>query len=223
MRLFEQDISELKGETIPGETVFTLYDTYGFPVDLTNDIARERGLSLDYDGYEKAMNAQRERARAASKFGVDYNDAIDIEGATDFVGYDKLAANEVVKGVFVDGKPTTATAGQAAVVVLEETPFYAESGGQAGDQGELIFSGGVFQVEDTKKEGDNHLHVGKVISGELSAGISVEAKVDQNKHCVLTSGHPSPLSANRGYWFDNKHFSRCNDYLVSQRIEGIRW
>lgn len=189
MRLLEQDLAALKGDTIPGQTVFTLYDTYGFPVDLTNDIAREHGLKLDYDGYEKAMEAQRERARAASKFGVDYNDAITVEGATEFVGYHSLTHTQPIKAVFVDGKPCAADAGQSAVVVLSETPFYAESGGQAGDQGELRSAGGVFRVTDTRKEGDNHLHVGTVVAGRFTAGDQVEAVVDAEKRQATALNH----------------------------------
>ncbi|MEC9387092.1 MAG: alanine--tRNA ligase, partial [Pseudomonadota bacterium] len=179
LRLLEQDIAELKGTEIPGETVFTLYDTYGFPVDLTNDIARERGLTLDYEGYEKAMEAQRDRARAASKFGIDYNAAgITIEGKTEFTGYDHVDGHERIRTVLVNGEERNAEAGDECVVVLERTPFYAESGGQVGDTGLLTWSGGRFQVTDTRKEGDNHLHVGTLIEGELFPGLEVDARID---------------------------------------------
>jgi alanyl-tRNA synthetase len=179
LRLLEQDIAELKGTEIPGETVFTLYDTYGFPVDLTNDIARERGLTLDYEGYEKAMDAQRDRARAASKFGIDYNAAgITIEGRTEFTGYDHIDGHERIRTVLVNGEEKTAEAGDECVVVLERTPFYAESGGQVGDTGLLTWSGGRFQVTDTRKEGDNHLHVGTLVEGELFPGLEVDARID---------------------------------------------
>ncbi len=179
LRLLEQDIAELKGNEIPGDTVFTLYDTYGFPVDLTNDIARERGLSLDYEGYEKAMEAQRARARAASKFGIDYNAAgITIEGKTEFTGYDHIDGQGRIRTVLVDGEERNAEAGDECVVVLERTPFYAESGGQVGDTGLLTWSGGRFQVTDTQKEGDNHLHVGTLIEGELLPGLEVDARID---------------------------------------------
>ncbi len=179
LRLLEQDIAELNGTEIPGETVFTLYDTYGFPVDLTNDIARERGLTLDYEGYEKAMESQRERARAASKFGIDYNAAgITIEGKTEFTGYDHIDGHERIRTVLVNGEERNAEAGDECVVVLERTPFYAESGGQVGDTGLLTWSGGRFKVTDTRKEGDNHLHVGTLIEGELFAGLEVDARID---------------------------------------------
>ncbi|MBJ6138168.1 alanine--tRNA ligase [Marinobacter litoralis] len=182
LRLLEQDIAELKGNEIPGETVFTLYDTYGFPVDLTNDIARERGLTLDYAGYEKAMEAQRERARAASKFGIDYNaEGLSIEGETEFTGYDHIDGKERVRVVLVDGEERKAVAGDDCVVVLERTPFYAESGGQVGDTGLLTWNGGRFEVADTRKDGDNHLHIGKLVEGELSAGQEVDARIDHDR------------------------------------------
>ncbi len=189
LALLEQDIEALTGTTIPGNTVFTLYDTYGFPVDLTNDIARERGLTLDLEGYEKAMDAQRERARASSKFGVDYNEGLTIEGSTAFTGYDRFEAAEVVKAVFVDGSPAKAEAGQDAVVVLSETPFYAESGGQVGDRGILRWDGGEFEVADTQKEGQNHLHIGRVTTGTLIEGQVVVVEVDKAKRKATALNH----------------------------------
>ncbi|NWO08406.1 MAG: alanine--tRNA ligase [Alteromonadaceae bacterium] len=190
LRLLEQDIAELKGKEIPGETVFTLYDTYGFPVDLTNDIARERGLSLDYEGYEKAMEAQRERARAASKFGIDYNAAgITIEGETEFTGYDHIDGHERIRTVLVGGEEGNAEAGDECVVVLERTPFYAESGGQVGDTGLLTWSGGRFQVNDTRKEGNNHLHVGTLVEGELFPGLEVDARIDHARRERIKRNH----------------------------------
>ncbi|MGO1233798.1 MAG: alanine--tRNA ligase, partial [Marinobacter sp.] len=190
LRLLEQDIAELKGSEIPGETVFTLYDTYGFPVDLTNDIARERGLSLDYEGYEKAMEAQRARARAASKFGIDYNAAgISIDGTTEFTGYDHIDGQGRIRTVLVDGEERNAEAGDECVVVLERTPFYAESGGQVGDTGLLTWSGGRFKVTDTQKEGDNHLHVGTLIEGELLPGLEVDARIDHARRERIKRNH----------------------------------
>ncbi len=190
LRLLEQDIAELEGDVIPGETVFTLYDTYGFPVDLTNDIARERGLTLDYQGYEQAMERQRERARAASKFGIDYNAAgLQIDGTTEFTGYEKIDGYERVRTVIVDGEEKVARAGDEAVVVLERTPFYGESGGQVGDTGLLTWQGGSFEVTDTRKEGSNHLHVGKVVAGELAPGQDVEARIDHPRRERIRRNH----------------------------------
>ncbi|MCK7543332.1 alanine--tRNA ligase [Marinobacter bryozoorum] len=190
LRLLEQDIADLKGTEIPGETIFTLYDTYGFPVDLTNDIARERGLTLDYEGYEKAMEQQRERARAASKFGIDYNAAgIHIEGSTEFTGYECIDGHSSIRTILVDGEEKAAEAGDEAVVVLERTPFYAESGGQVGDTGLLTWSGGRFQVNDTRKDGDNHLHIGTVVEGEFFAGLEVDARIDHQRRENTMKNH----------------------------------
>ncbi|SFR41297.1 alanyl-tRNA synthetase [Marinobacter daqiaonensis] len=190
LRLLEQDIAELEGTEIPGETIFTLYDTYGFPVDLTNDIARERGLTLDYEGYEKAMEQQRQRARAASKFGMDYNAAgLTIEGKTEFTGYEHIDGHETIRTVLVNGEERTAEAGDEAVIVLERTPFYAESGGQVGDTGLLTWSGGRFQVNDTRKEGDNHLHIGTVVEGEFFSGLEVDARIDHQRREDTKKNH----------------------------------
>ncbi len=190
LRLLEQDIADLKGTEIPGDTIFTLYDTFGFPVDLTNDIARERGLTLDYEGYEKAMEQQRERARAASKFGIDYNaGGVTIEGRTEFTGYEHIDGHETVRTVLVDGKERTAEAGDEAVIVLERTPFYGESGGQVGDTGLLTWSGGRFQVNDTRKEGDHHLHIGTVIEGTFSASLEVNARIDHQRRDNTRKNH----------------------------------
>ncbi len=189
LKLLEQDIARLEGSEIPGETVFTLYDTYGFPVDLTNDIARERGLTLDYDGYEKAMNDQRERARAASKFGIDYNAGLKLEGKTEFSGYEVVDGHETVRTVIVGSEEKTARAGDEAIVVLERTPFYAESGGQVGDTGLLTWNGGRFQVTDTRKEGDHHIHLGTVIEGEVFPGLEVDARVDHVRRQATALNH----------------------------------
>ncbi|MGP4844223.1 alanine--tRNA ligase [Marinobacter sp. 1Y8] len=189
LRLLEQDIAELKGDEIPGETVFALYDTYGFPVDLTNDIARERGLTLDYEGYEKAMQAQRERARAASKFGIDYNASADLGGSTEFTGYENVDGHEKIRTVLVNGEEKNAQTGEEAVIVLERTPFYAESGGQVGDTGLLTWSGGRFQVADTRKDGANHLHIGTVIEGELFPGLEVDARIDHGRRQSIALNH----------------------------------
>ncbi|EDM45968.1 alanine--tRNA ligase [Marinobacter algicola] len=190
LRLLEQDIAALESSEIPGDTIFTLYDTYGFPVDLTNDIARERGLTLDYDGYEKAMERQRERARAASKFGMDYNAAgLNIEGSTEFTGYEHIDGHETIRTVIVGGEEKAAQAGDEAILVLERTPFYAESGGQVGDTGLLTWSGGRFKVTDTQKEGSNHLHIGTVIEGELFPGLEVDARIDHARRERTKKNH----------------------------------
>ncbi|WP_371924823.1 alanine--tRNA ligase [Endozoicomonas sp. SCSIO W0465] len=194
MKLLEESIAVLKecarGDVISGETLFTLYDTYGFPVDLTEDIARERGLKVDIDGFEKALEAQRERARASSKFGVDYSDQLVIEGSTAFTGYQNTAGQARVHSLFVGGEQVELIGeGQQATVVLEQTPFYAESGGQVGDTGLLNFATGSVRVVDTRKQGDHHLHIVEVVSGELKSGDEVSADVDAEKRHATSLNH----------------------------------
>ena len=189
MRLLEQDIAELEGSVIPGTTVFTLYDTYGFPVDLTNDIARERELTLDYEGFEAEMDAQRERARSASKFSVDYNEGASIEGEVEFLGYQQLNAQSKVVAIVGSAIEGEAAAGEQCVIALDKTPFYAESGGQAGDTGTISWSGGSFEVQDTQKEGQQFLHVGVVREGRLALGESVSTQVDAKKRSATALNH----------------------------------
>jgi alanyl-tRNA synthetase len=179
LRILEQDIAELKGTEIPGETVFKLYDTYGFPTDLTDDIARERDLTLDMAGFEQAMEAQRQRARAAGQFSVDYNQALALEVETRFEGYGSLTGQACVSAVLSGGvEVDRLSAGEEGVLVLPKTPFYAESGGQVGDQGVLTGCGVSFLVSDTTKQGKAFLHHGKVVEGELTVGTQLQLVVD---------------------------------------------
>ena len=190
MRLLEDKLSTLEGTVIPGEVVFTLYDTYGFPVDLTEDIARERELTVDTEGFEQALEAQRERARAASKFGMDYNEQLTVDGVTEFTGYQSLQGGSAVKALFVEGQAVgSVSEGQKATVVLEATPFYAESGGQVGDTGGLTFAGGSIKVLDTLKQGESHLHIARILSGELKVGDRVEAEVNAEKRHATALNH----------------------------------
>ena len=189
MKLLDLAIASLKGETIPGDVVFKLYDTYGFPVDLTNDIARERNLSLDMPGYEACMEEQRNRARAASNFDVDYNKALKVDAATDFCGYDKLEDSGKVVALLKDGAEVDAlNAGDEGIVVLDHTPFYAESGGQVGDQGVLHGSSAQFDVVDTIKIGSAHGHKGKA-SGRITKGDSLKAEVNQDRRARTMLNH----------------------------------
>lgn len=189
MRLLEGDIAQLEGKVIPGQTVFTLYDTYGFPVDLTNDIARERGLTLDEAGFEEAMEAQRERARSSSKFGVDYNDSAEVSGEVEFIGYTELAAESQVVAIVGSAQAGLAKEGEQCAIALNSTPFYAESGGQAGDTGTISWQGGQFEVLDTQKEGQQFLHIGRVVAGELSEGLPVTTEVNAAKRSATTLNH----------------------------------
>jgi len=179
MALLDEAVGKLQGKQIPGETVFRLYDTFGFPVDLTNDIAREKGLTLDEAGFEAAMEEQRTRARAASKFSVDLRGNLQYDGQTTFTGYEAERAEGKVVALF-RGKESVQElrAGEEGQVVMDATPFYAESGGQVGDQGELLAGGARFVVSDTQKLGKAHVHVGRLDSGVLKNGDTVTAIVD---------------------------------------------
>jgi alanyl-tRNA synthetase len=179
MVLLEGAIARLTGPTIPGDTVFRLYDTYGFPVDLTADIARERGLAIDQAGFDAAMAEQRERGRAASRFGVDLRGQPVPDLASEFCGYDRLVAEGAIRAILQDGREVAAlAAGQEAQIVLDCSPFYAESGGQVGDVGVLECPQGRFVVRDTRKLGEAQLHVGHLESGILEPGLQVMAHVD---------------------------------------------
>ena len=190
MKILEEAIGNLSSDTIDGETVFKLYDTYGFPVDLTGDIARERNLKLDEAGFEVAMEAQRERARAAGKFGADYSTKLEVTGATAFHGYEQLNDTANISALFKQGVAVSELeAGDEGQIVLNQTPFYAESGGQVGDTGTLRSATGVFQVTDTRKQGTTFIHVGKVESGSLSVGASVTAEVDAQRRQAIILNH----------------------------------
>ncbi|MGE6994035.1 alanine--tRNA ligase [Pseudomonas sp. NPDC047961] len=179
LRILEQDLADLQGSVIPGEVIFKLYDTYGFPMDLTGDIARERELTLDEEGFEREMQAQRERARSASAFGLDYNSLVKVEGETRFTGYLGTSGSGKVLALFKEGMAVQSlSAGEEGVVVLDQTPFYAESGGQVGDCGYLSADGLRFDVRDTSKAGCAFLHHGILDSGSLQVGATVEATVD---------------------------------------------
>ncbi len=190
MALLEGVIASMEGITIPGETVFKLYDTYGFPMDLTADVARERGLAIDEAGFAAAMEAQRDRARAASKFGVDLRDAVKLEGRVDFCGYEHTAATGTVVALIRDGAQVQRLeAGESGQVVLDQTPFYAESGGQMGDTGLLLAGAAEFTVSDTVKVGKQHAHVGHLAGGALEVGARLEAAVNVERRDATRRNH----------------------------------
>jgi len=190
LRILEQDLAELKGSEIPGDVVFKLYDTYGFPVDLTGDIARERDLTIDEAGFEAAMEAQRERARSASQFALDYNALVKVDIETRFQGYEGTEGQGTVVALFRDGEPVEVlNEGDKGVVVLNQTPFYAESGGQVGDTGYLSASGLRAEVSDTTKAGNAHLHHVIVQQGTLRAGEEVQATVDAGVRQATALNH----------------------------------
>ncbi|TGC59297.1 alanine--tRNA ligase [Salmonella enterica] len=190
LALLDEELAKLQGDTLDGETAFRLYDTYGFPVDLTADVCRERNIKVDEAGFEAAMEEQRRRAREASGFGADYNAMIRVDSASELKGYDHLELNGKVTALFVDGKAVDAiNAGQEAVVVLDQTPFYAESGGQVGDKGELKGAGFTFAVDDTQKYGQAIGHLGKLSAGALKVGDAVQADVDEARRARIRLNH----------------------------------
>ena len=191
MRLLEEDLAQLDGKVIAGETVFRLYDTYGFPRDLTADIARERGLEIDVDGFNAAMDAQRQRARSASRFAAGQGTDLQLDACTAFTGYDHLEDTAVVVVLLHDGvQVDELTEGQDGQVVLDNTPFYAESGGQVGDRGVIDTGTASFSVRDTQKQGGNaFMHIGTVTGGAFRTGDRVTARVDEGHRQATVLNH----------------------------------
>lgn len=191
LKIFDQAIAELSGSVISGEIVFQLYDTYGFPPDLTADIARERELTLDMPGFKAAMENQRKQSQQSQQFKVDHTQKIHISGQSEFVGYENSVADAKVIGLLqAESKPVTKlTEGEKGIVILDQTPFYAESGGQVGDRGELLFEQGVFQVNDTHQHGDAILHVGVMRSGQLEKQQTVQASIDLANRQAIRLNH----------------------------------
>ena len=190
MEILEAAIADLKGKEIPGDVVFKLYDTYGFPVDLTADIARERGLTIDQSGFEEAMAGQRDRARAASKFSIAGGDAIKTDLESSFSGYEGAASSDEVVALFNNGKPVDKLlVGDDGAVILSSTPFYAESGGQIGDSGTISAGDHSFTVVDTQKSGKAIVHYGSVQAGEICVGDKIDAQVDAKRRQAIRLNH----------------------------------
>ena len=190
MGVLESALGDLVDSELPGELVFQLYDTYGFPTDLTNDIARERGFSLDMDGYETCMEAQRTRARAASQFSLDYTNTIRLDGATEFRGYEVTELSAEIIGLYSAGQAVdNVSEGADVALILAQTAFYAESGGQVGDRGIITKGSAVIEVSDCRKVGNHHVHTGQVVSGQFSVGEHVEGAVDKTQRHAVTLNH----------------------------------
>ena len=190
LKLLEGELAQLKGNVIPGETVFKLYDTYGFPTDLTADIARERDLSIDEAGFEVEMAAQRQRARDAGKFAIDYNSIVNVDSETQFEGYEATQGQGQIVAIYKDGEQVEEVVeGDEALIVLNQTPFYAESGGQIGDTGIFKNDTCIFEVQDTKKSGAAFVHQGIVTMGTLKATQSVEAIVKADIRAATARNH----------------------------------
>lgn len=190
MRILQEDIEKLSGDTISGETVFKLYDTYGFPADLTADAALEYHLKIDEAGFESHMEAQRERGRQASRFDVEYDASLAVQTTTEFTGYDRIQDNAVVQEIFVSSESVKVISeGELGIIILDKTPFYAESGGQIGDQGILKNDSTMFEVTDTQKQGNAHAHIGKLVSGSLTVGDNVTADVNAERRWATVLNH----------------------------------
>ncbi|MGG5573877.1 alanine--tRNA ligase [Vibrio diazotrophicus] len=190
MAILNEALDNLEGNELDGETVFKLYDTYGFPADLTNDVARERNFTIDEAGFEAAMEEQRQRAREAGQFGTDYNTLIKVDGSTEFCGYSATEGQGTITAMFVEGNEVDSlSAGDKAIVVLDETPFYAESGGQCGDAGVLKLESGLFKVEDTQKLGNAFAHHGVLVKGVFAKGDKVTAVVDAKRRQATSLNH----------------------------------
>ena len=190
MGVLEAALSDLSGTELPGTLVFQLYDTYGFPTDLTNDIAREKGFTLDMKGYEACMEEQRTRARAASQFNLDHTESIRVEGSTEFCGYDGTELTSAVIGLYTEGEAVqSASKGTDVVVILDKTVFYAESGGQVGDTGVLSKGSAKIAIADCRKVGNHHIHIGHILSGEFAIRDEVEGQVDQTLRQATALNH----------------------------------
>ncbi|MEX0615853.1 MAG: alanine--tRNA ligase, partial [Methylophaga sp.] len=190
LKILDQAIEAMADKEIPGETVFLLYDTYGFPIDLTADIARERGLTIDVAGFERHMEAQRNRARSASQFGGGLSESLVIDGETVFCGYDHTQHDATITAILVDGENVVSLkAGQQGIIVLDNTPFYAESGGQVGDLGEINSAGAHFNVTDTRKQGKAFTHIGECKRGSFEVGQKVRAHVDEDNRQATALNH----------------------------------
>ncbi|MFZ7277150.1 alanine--tRNA ligase [Avibacterium endocarditidis] len=190
LALLDDALSQVKDGVLSGEVAFKLYDTFGFPLDLTADVCRERGITIDEAGFEREMEAQRQRAQSASQFGMDYNNVIRVDGSTEFEGYSESKSRAKITALFYEGKPVEQiSAGKNAVVILENTPFYAESGGQVGDTGRLEGQDFLFNVTDTQKYGQVFGHIGALAEGTLSVGQSVNAVVDVARRKQISLNH----------------------------------
>lgn len=191
IKILDQGIQGMKGDVIPGETIFRLYDTYGFPVDLTADIARERKLKMDMQGFERCMDEQRRRARSAGSFKADYSEGLDVDITSNFIGYDKLKGDSIIKAILANGASVKKLKrGEEGSVVLEETPFYAESGGQVGDVGTIAIGSTLFEVKDTQKQGSGAIvHAGVMQEGLLKVGDKVSLKVDVGNRQAIVLNH----------------------------------
>ncbi|MEQ1964227.1 alanine--tRNA ligase [Xenorhabdus khoisanae] len=190
LQLLDEELAKLSGDTLDGTTAFRLYDTYGFPVDLTADVCRERNIKVDEAGFDVAMENQRRRARESSGFGTDYNELIKVDGRSDFCGYEHNSQQAAITSIFRNGEAVEQIhAGEEAIIILDKTAFYAESGGQVGDTGQLLNGNGIFEVTDTQKYAQAIGHIGKLTSGSLSVKHTVNAEIDVVRRDAIRLNH----------------------------------
>ncbi len=190
LALLDEELSQLSGNTLKGETAFRLYDTFGFPLDLTADICSERNIKVDEAGFERAMAAQRERAREAGTFTADYNAMLRVDVKSQFSGYERLEQQAAIIAIFRDGEQVDGISpDENALIILDDTPFYAESGGQVGDTGELVTTSALFKVMDTRKQGQVIAHYGKLVQGSLQVNTTVNAIVDRVRREQICLNH----------------------------------
>ncbi|MDG2017888.1 MAG: alanine--tRNA ligase, partial [Porticoccaceae bacterium] len=220
MGVLDSALKGLQGDILPGELIFLLYDTYGFPTDLTNDVARERGYSLDLEGYERCMDQQRARARSASQFDIDYTDSIRLEGSTDFSGYSSLEETGTIVGLYSDGKQIeSASEGMTVAVALDKTSFYAESGGQVGDTGYLTCGDAKIEILDCKKSSGHNLHIGRVLSGAINIGDQVSAQVDKNlRQCIALNHSATHLTHEALRQVLGEHVTQKGSLVDSEKL-----
>lgn len=219
LKIYNEFISHLKGTEIPGDLVFLLYDTYGFPKDLTADMARESGMTIDEEGFNKAMQHQREQSQGASRFKVDQTAYLHLPGETAFVGYDSLSAEGEIQTLLMDDNPVThIKKDDVAVIVLNQTPFYAESGGQVGDRGYLIKEGARFRVDDTQKKGRVILHWGVVLEGEFENKDKIHAQVDERRQCIRLNHSATHLMHEALRRVLGKHVSQKGSLVDAKRL-----
>ena len=189
MKLLEEEIKGSESKTLSGDVIFKLYDTYGFPVDLTRDLAQENDLSLDLSGYEKLMAVQRANAKKENRFEALLPAAINLSEETKFIGYKSSSSESEIKLIFKDGKEVQSVSEGQCMIVLDSTPFYGESGGQVGDKGKLISKDLDIEVKDTQKIGNFHLHISKVIKGSIKLNSKVNAEIDEKRRNAIVSNH----------------------------------
>ncbi len=220
MRILQDDIKSLSGNTISGETVFKLYDTYGFPADLTADVAREQSLKIDESGFQKQMEAQRERGRQASRFDVDYDASIEVHTHSQFTGYEHIEGEAVVKEIFVNNESVNSiNEGESGLVILDKTPFYAESGGQVGDQGLLKNMQATFKVVDTQKQSNAHAHIGKQLAGVLKVGDKINTLADAaNRQAIVLNHSATHLMHAALRKVLGKHVQQKGSLVASDRL-----